>query len=412
MKHSRESLQDLQRIADFFPGTIKDNSTAFFHAPQAYATVPEALTAALHIPLDRAVKLHEVGAVYIHRQMKFRRTRFIENFPPISVKEGDLFRVYLFPRRFPECVTDYSSRVVWEDEDVMIVDKPPGCPCSLHVSNALEALDVVASASLGVPLIRMNRLDVVTTGLVPLAKTAQGATRFWEEIRRDRVGKKYKALLTGPVPVGVLEHYMPGKIIHRRPAPRAISRQPLKGWKVCQTRVLSCTPVSFSDLDVAALLDARKEEAKTEEKEGGAHVSASENKILSILSSFKTSSTASSAYTSFASSSSASFSSSTSSALYEVEAELMTGRTHQLRAVFAAEGSPIWQDTMYSPLTSFLLNDEDDPAIESIYPLCVEPTATTGIALQCAGLTFWGKTIEAGRPWWRKKVAKLEGVME
>lgn len=296
----------------------------------------------------------------------------------------------------------------------------------------------------------MNRLDVVTTGLVPLAKTAQGATRFWEEIRRDRVGKKYKALLTGPVPVGVLEHYMPGKscivclvlvpleslpthhalacdflfarfplsplskgkIIHRRPAPRAISRQPLKGWKVCQTRVLSCTPVSFSDLDVAALLDARKEEAKTEEKEGGAHVSASENKILSILSSFKTSSTASSAYTSFASSSSASFSSSTSSALYEVEAELMTGRTHQLRAVFAAEGSPIWQDTMYSPLTSFLLNDEDDPAIESIYPLCVEPTATTGIALQCAGLTFWGKTIEAGRPWWRKKVAKLEGVME
>jgi len=57
----------------------------------------------------------------------------------------------------------------------------------------------------------MNRLDIVTTGLVPLAKTAQGATRFWEEIRRDRVGKKYKALLTGPVPVGVLEHYMPGK---------------------------------------------------------------------------------------------------------------------------------------------------------------------------------------------------------
>jgi len=57
---------------------------------------------------------------------------------------------------------------------------------------------------------RMNRLDIVTTGLVPLAKTAQGATRFWEEIRRDRVGKKYKALLTGPVPVGVLEHYMPG----------------------------------------------------------------------------------------------------------------------------------------------------------------------------------------------------------
>eukprot|EP00624_Nannochloropsis_granulata_P007592 evm.model.NODE_8589_length_8572_cov_24.797947.1 len=254
----------------------------------------------------------------------------------------------------------------------------------------------------------MNRLDIVTTGLVPLAKTAQGATRFWEEIRRDRVGKKYKALLTGPVPVGVLEHYMPGKIIHRRPAPRAISRQPLKGWKVCQTRILSCTPISLSDLDVAALLDARTEEGKTEEKEEGARISASENEIMRIYPSFNTSPTPSSSSASTPSSSSVSSSSSISSALYEVEAELITGRTHQLRAVFAAEGSPIWQDTMYSPLTSFLLNDEDDPAIESIYPLCVEPKATTGIALQCAALTFWGKTIEAGYPWWRKKADKEE----
>lgn len=154
MKQLKESLQELQQIADYFPGTIKDNSTAFFHAPQAYATVPEALTAALHISPERAQKLHEIGAVYIYRQMKFRRSRLIEDFPPVSVEEGDLLRVYLFPRRFPECVTDYSSRVVWEDEEVMIVDKPPGCPCSLHVSNALEALDVAASASLGVPLIR------------------------------------------------------------------------------------------------------------------------------------------------------------------------------------------------------------------------------------------------------------------
>ena len=157
MRKLNESLQELQHIADYFPGTIKDNSTAFFHAPQAYATVPLALAAALHISPDRAVKLHEIGAVYIYRKMKFRRTRLIEDFPPASVEEGDLFRVYLFPRRFPECVTDYSSRVVWEDEEVMIVDKPPGCPCSLHVSNALEALDVAASASLGLPLIRWGR---------------------------------------------------------------------------------------------------------------------------------------------------------------------------------------------------------------------------------------------------------------
>jgi 23S rRNA-/tRNA-specific pseudouridylate synthase len=243
-------------------------------------------------------------------------------------------------------MTDYRSRVVWEDEDLLVLDKPPGCPCALHASNALEALDVAASASLGIPLIRLNRLDSVTSGLVTVAKTAKGATMFWEELRRDRVGKKYKALVApGPVPLGVLEHYMPGKIIHRRPAPRAISRQPLDGWKVCQTRVLSSTPISLPGLEDTAGT--------------GTH------------------------------------------SFHEVEAELITGRTHQLRAVFAAEGSPIVHDTMYAPLKSFLLENEDHPAIQSIYPLCVEPRASEGIALQCAALTFLGKTIEAGDPWWR-----------
>jgi len=142
-------------------------------------------------------------------------------------------------------------------------------------------------------------------------------------------------------------------------------------------------------LDVPALLDARDHKEEKEE-EVEKYLSAPENEESKV-----------------SSPSSPPFS--LASALYEVEAELITGRTHQLRAVFAAEGSPIWQDTMYSPLASFLLDDEDDPKIQSIYPLCVEPRATTGIALQCAGLTFLGKTVEAGLPWWRRKVVEEEG---
>lgn len=149
-----KSLQDLREIASFFPGTPKDNSTAFFHASCEFATVPEAVATALHMSHDRAAKLHEIGAVYIYRQNKFRRTHLIEKYPPSTVLEGDLFRVYLFPRRFPECMIDYTFRVIWENDDLLLVDKPPGCPCSLHVSNALEALDVAASASLGINLIR------------------------------------------------------------------------------------------------------------------------------------------------------------------------------------------------------------------------------------------------------------------
>ena len=210
----------------------------------------------------------------------------------------------------------------------------------------------------------MNRLDTVTTGLVCVAKTKHGATIFWEEIRRERVGKTYKALVTGPVSLGILDYYMPGRIIHRRPAPRAISKQPLEGWKLCQTRVLSCVPVTLP----AAF--AREEEESGEGKEQQEQQQ--------------------------------------QQTYYEVEAELITGRTHQLRATFAAEGAPIVHDTMYIPLKSFLLNDEDDPAIQEIYPLCAEPQATSGIGLQCSSLSFLGVTVTAGKPWWRKEESKEE----
>lgn len=36
--------------------------------------------------------------------------------------------------------------------------------------------------------------------------------------------------------------------------------------------------------------------------------------------------------------------------LYEVEVELITGRTHQLRAQFAAMHAPIVGDDMYKPM--------------------------------------------------------------
>ena len=92
-------MQDLQRVASYFPADgPKDNSTAFFHSLPGASTFPEAIEAALQIPLDRATKLHEIGAVYVHRGGKFRRTRNLTDFPPSGPIEKDLVRVYLYPR--------------------------------------------------------------------------------------------------------------------------------------------------------------------------------------------------------------------------------------------------------------------------------------------------------------------------
>lgn len=108
-------------VAGFFPAEIKDNATAFFHVPpsppqedqdQAHPptptmTWPQAVAAALGLPMDRAEKLHEVGAIYAKRGGRFRRTRnFVKGgedfgrFPrePAAPVEGELVRVHLFPR--------------------------------------------------------------------------------------------------------------------------------------------------------------------------------------------------------------------------------------------------------------------------------------------------------------------------
>ena len=73
---------------------------------------------------------------------------------------------------------------------------------------------------------------------------------------------------------------------------------------------------------------------------------------------------------------------------------------------------PHFTTIRYQPLANFCLEDEDDPAIQAIYPLCVEPTAPTGIGLQCSALSFLGRTVQAGEPWWRQGRPQGEGEQQ
>lgn len=193
-------------------------------------------------------------------------------------------------------------------------------------------LDVAASAQLGLDLIRMNRLDTVTSGLVTLAKTPRGASRYWEELRRDRVGKRYRALLYDrPLATGLLEHFMPGRIIHRRPAPRAVGRRQLEGWKVCRSNVLACSGplrIPWVDPERPDRVRARVWEDWEPKPVRGAS-RRRPTRLTRSINPFKSH-----------------YPPPFQQEYYEVEVELITGRTHQLRATFAAEGAPIVHDVM------------------------------------------------------------------
>jgi len=74
--------------------------------------------------------------------------------------------------------------VVYEDEDMVIVDKPAG-------------LEVVGGLDERTGLIPCHRLDVNTTGLVILAKSERAEARIAEDIRHHRLKKYYVCTVKG-----------------------------------------------------------------------------------------------------------------------------------------------------------------------------------------------------------------------
>lgn len=62
---------------------------------------------------------------------------------------GELLRVHPHPKRFPACAaTHWPSTLLHVDTDYVVLNKPAGVPCMSHESNALEHLQVAASAAL------------------------------------------------------------------------------------------------------------------------------------------------------------------------------------------------------------------------------------------------------------------------
>lgn len=50
---------------------------------------------------------------------------------------------------------------MYEDEDLLVLDKPPGCPCSLHVSNALEVCGLVGMKEWNAPTVTRHMFTAI-----------------------------------------------------------------------------------------------------------------------------------------------------------------------------------------------------------------------------------------------------------
>ncbi|XP_042434950.1 RNA pseudouridine synthase 6, chloroplastic-like [Zingiber officinale] len=286
------------------------------------------------------------------------------------VEAGTYLRVHVHPKRFPRCYEiDWNSRIIAVTDTFVILDKPAATSVGGTADNIEECCATFASRALGfdAPLRTTHQIDNCTEGCVVFARTKDFCSEFHSMIREKQVRKLYRALAAAPVPIGIITHYMRPTNV----APRLVSEDPIGGWHLCQLEVLECKEVPWPANEV--FKNHKVEDCGWPSKR----------------------------------------------VAYECTVNLLTGKTHQIRAQFAAIGGPIIGDSMYTPpVMARMANPSVDPfggsckeyesedekmaAIEEwIAQHGKEPNAAIGLQASHISWNNANCSYEAGDPWWR-----------
>jgi 23S rRNA pseudouridine1911/1915/1917 synthase len=100
-----------------------------------------------------------------------------------------------------------QSRLLYTDEHLIAVDKPPFVPAQPTLTTDRGALPELASSLLGAPVLLVHRLDRETSGVTVLARTRDAAAALSEAFRVGGPEKTYLALtVRAPSPIeGVVD---------------------------------------------------------------------------------------------------------------------------------------------------------------------------------------------------------------
>ncbi len=114
--------------------------------------------------------------------------------------EGDVLKIRLPEEKRELRLSEIRVPVVYEDEDVIVFDKPADMPCHPSLKHPNDTLGNIFSsmcAERGTPLTYrpVNRLDKDTSGLVVVAKNAYMAAQL-----AGKIDKEYTAICSGSFP--------------------------------------------------------------------------------------------------------------------------------------------------------------------------------------------------------------------
>jgi 23S rRNA pseudouridine1911/1915/1917 synthase len=255
---------------------------------------------ALNLDHSVVLSLFEIGAIYINNQ------RCLD--PNQNVNFGTQMRVHTKPRRY-YVNYDWKSRIVFDHDDFVILNKPSGLPSHPSVDNIIENSLTQLERALNTKLLISHRLDTTTEGLIVYGKKTEFVKAFNMQLQAKNIEKKYVALIQSNerLPVRLI-HYM-----EQSPrAPKKVSQIFNETWDECELVI---------------------EEQKKYDLDG-------------------------------------------LSDIHLIRINLLTGRTHQIRAQLSEIGNPLLGDIMYGSKIPWRANNH----------------STAQVALKSCSIDFTYKT--------------------
>ncbi len=206
-------------------------------SPQS-GLISDVLFSTLSLNLEESLNLVKLGAVYLQHK------RIRQN---AVVNSGDYLRVHTKPRRFPGHDVQWAQRVLFSNDDLLVVNKVSGIPVHATVDNVQENIQAYLEKSLQLTLFLTHRLDVPTRGLLIYGKNREFQSAFNKMLIDRTLRKIYRARVHGQdLAIGPLLHFM-------EPSPRApkvVSREALPGWQECRLDILEVNPIPENQSEV------------------------------------------------------------------------------------------------------------------------------------------------------------------
>ncbi len=203
----------------------------FFRVEQSMA-LREFLFSRDFSPLTVLVTIDEwldYGSVYVDG----RRQR--ENIP---LHEAQLVRVHTRRKNYP--MQPLGPWVVEDNEHFLVLDKPGGVPTHPTLDNYIANAKTLLERELGIPLFTTHRLDILTQGLLIIAKSQDAQWRLNRLFSLQRVDKIYRSHNAAAVAPGLYTHYMDPE----SRVPKVVQSGEHEGWWKCQLRVERMIPVN------------------------------------------------------------------------------------------------------------------------------------------------------------------------